>query len=71
MLENTNCEYGRYDSFTLRDMTHNLKSWRKNYPDKDANTSNPMPYEDFFLDVDDNGMLDIIREDQEARDFLR
>jgi uncharacterized phage-associated protein len=66
VLTNVNNEYGRYDSFTLCDITHKLKAWDKNYPDKNSNTSNPLPYEDFFLDLKDDSILDIIRDNQES-----
>ena len=66
ILEKVNNEYGRYDPFTLRDMTHELKAYKKNYPDSNANTSNPLPYEDFFLDLKDDSILDIISDNQEA-----
>lgn len=66
VLESVDKQYGKYDQFRLTNITHNLKAWSKNYPDKDENTSRPMPYEDIFLDIEDGGMLDIIRDDQEA-----
>lgn len=65
ILEDTNKKYGSYGPWTLRNMTHDLKAYKKNYPDN-AHTSVPLPYEDFFLDLNDDSILDIIREDQEA-----
>lgn len=66
VLEDVDREYGRYDPWTLRNMTHQLKAYQKNYPPGSSNASLPLPYEDFFLDLEDKGMLRIIREDQEA-----
>ena len=70
VLEHINSEYGRYDTFTLRDLTHQLKAWRACYPDPTVNTSHPLPYEKFFLDLEDDEILDLIREHQETIDFF-
>ena len=67
-LEEVDREFGHLDPFRLSDITHNLKVWSKNNPG--GKTSAPIPYEDFFLDMPDDSMLDIIREDQEAREIL-
>ncbi len=69
-LKATEEEYGAYNTFGLSNITHSLKAWRKNYPGHNKKTSRTLPYEDFFLDLDDDAMLEIIREDQEARDLL-
>ena len=69
ILDTIDARYGRRDRFALRDLTHELRAWRKNYPDPGENTSRPLPYEDFFLDLDDDEMLGIIREHQEAMGF--
>ncbi len=66
VLEDVDRDYGRYDAWTLRNITHQLKAYQKNQPSGSSNASLPLPYEDFFLDFEDNGMLEIIREDQEA-----
>lgn len=66
VLEGIDRDYGKYDRFALADMTHALKAWEKNYPDRNANTSCPLPYEDFFLDLEDASILELIRDDQEA-----
>lgn len=62
--------YGGHDTFRLRDLTHGLRAWRENYPKGDVNTSVDLSYEDFFLDLPDQDMLDIIREDQETGAFF-
>lgn len=66
VLRDINSKYGDMDRFAVRDLTHNFKSWRNNYPDD--NSSHPLPYEDFFLDIPEScqDMLDIIRDRQEA-----
>ncbi len=69
VLEYVDRQFGRYDTFRLRDLTHELEAWKKNYPDPEVNTSYPLPYEDFFLDLHDRDMLELIREHQEAMDF--
>ncbi|HUU17843.1 MAG TPA: Panacea domain-containing protein [Sedimentisphaerales bacterium] len=69
VLQHIDKVYGVHDRFTLRDLTHKLQAWRKNYPNPEENTSYPLPYVDFFDDLRDKGMLEIIIEDQEARDF--
>ena len=70
VLEEINKKYGNCDPWTLRNITHKLKAYQKNYPDH-THTSVPLSYEDFFLDLDDNSILDIIQEDQEARADLK
>jgi uncharacterized phage-associated protein len=70
VLDEIDAEYGKLDAIRLADVTHELKAYRQNYPDRSQRTSRPLPYEDFFLDEGDSAMLDIIREDQEARDLL-
>lgn len=68
-LEETERLYGAFDSFHLRDLTHELKAYTKNDP---GNGSRNLPYEDFFEDLpaDERWMLEIIREDNEARNSL-
>ena len=68
VLHEIDAQYGNCDRFALRNLTHG-KAWQKNYPNPNENTSRPLPYEDFFLDLDDAEMLDIIREHQEAMGF--
>ena len=64
-------EYGFCDPYRLRNMTHELEAWKRNYPDPTENTSRPLPYEDFFLDIGDDGMLETIIDHQEALGTLR
>lgn len=66
ILREINSKYGDMDRYAIRDLTHNFKSWRKNYPND--NSSHPLPYEDFFLDLpaDRQDMLEIIRDRQDA-----
>ncbi|MDK1031588.1 MAG: Panacea domain-containing protein [Planctomycetia bacterium] len=70
ILEEVNSEYGRMDSISLADLTHHMQLWQKNFPDPAARTSRPIPYEDFFLEDGDKSMLELIREHQEAMEFL-
>jgi uncharacterized phage-associated protein len=70
ILEQIDKQYGKHDPFVLAEITHRLKAWDVNYPNKDANTSNPLPYEDFFLDLQGDSILELIRDDQEAWDAL-
>lgn len=67
VLKMVNQEYGDFDTFTLRDITHSLKAWKQNDP---GDSSKPLPYEDFFLDLEDSDVLSIIQEDQEAMEFF-
>lgn len=60
-------EYGKLSSGALRNMTHELKAYKRNYREGSGIKSFALPYEDFFLDVPDDGILDIMRDDQEAR----
>jgi len=69
VLDRINSLHGNRDTFALRDLTHNLRAWSKNYPNPTDNTSRPLPYEDFFLDLEDKEMLEVIREHQEAMGF--
>ncbi len=66
VLREINTKYGDMDEFTLSTITHNYAAWRKNYPGD--NSSHPLSYEDFFLDIpeDRQEMLHIIRDRQEA-----
>ena len=70
VLRETNNEFGAWDTFRLRDLTHRFVAWEKNY--KGENSSYPLPYEDFFADLPDEqrGMLDLITETQEAEKAL-
>jgi uncharacterized phage-associated protein len=64
VLEAIDRTYGRYDSFSLRNLTHQLKAWRQAYPDDGS--SHPLPYEAFFDDLPDRSdVLAVIEEDQE------
>ena len=67
ILEHVNREYGRHDGIRLKDMTHQLEAYRKNFQHGSSRKSFRLPYEDFFLDLSDDEMLAVIREDQEAR----
>ncbi|RJO69658.1 MAG: DUF4065 domain-containing protein [Myxococcales bacterium] len=69
-LRTINTSMGSMDSNRLRNRTHGLKAWKNNYPDPSENTSRPLPYEDFFLDLDNSEILEIIRDDQEVREML-
>jgi uncharacterized phage-associated protein len=70
ILRVVNDTYGPLDGWRLRDLTHETKSWTKNY--KGGNSSYPLPYEDFFEDLDpeDSEMLELIAESQEAEKAL-
>ena len=67
VLAQVDRKYGGLSSFALRDMTHRLRAYKKNYRPGTGTESFALPYEDFFLDIPDDGMLDIIRDDQKAR----
>lgn len=69
-LNYANTTYGNKDSWHLRELTHQLEAWKRNYPDVTQNTSHALPFEDFFLDDGPAEMLDIMKEDQEIRDLL-
>jgi uncharacterized phage-associated protein len=66
VLDDVYSRYGHMDGFQLRDMTHQLKAYKKNDPPK--NGRKELPYEDFFLDLDPEAqqMLKIIHDEQEA-----
>lgn len=70
VLRDVNTEFGDYDRFALRNRTHRYNSWSKNFLGE--NTSYPLPYEDFFLDVPEERrvMLDVIRDTQDAWGLL-
>jgi len=68
-LGHANDLFGHLDTFSLRNLTHKLKAWSKNYLRPSENTSYPLPYEDFFLDLDDDEILEIILDHQESLDF--
>jgi len=66
VLREVNCRYGNLDRFALADLTHKLKAWVKNYPNPTAKTSRPLPYEDFFLDLPNDEMLEFVQENHQA-----
>jgi uncharacterized phage-associated protein len=57
--------YGSHDGWSLRNKTHILKCYQKNVLCKNEKRK-LLPYEDFFLDADNQAMLDIIRDEQQA-----
>lgn len=64
-------KYGRIDKWKLRDMTHKLKAYKKNEPQKGS--CKAMPYEDFFEDLDEQSRktLAMIIDEQKAwADFM-
>ena len=66
VLREVNDRYGNLDRFALADLTHKLKAWVRNYPNLTANTSRPLPYEDFFLDLPNDEMLEFVQENHQA-----
>ena len=70
VLKEINDQYGPWDTFRLRDLTHRFVAWSKNH--KGDKSSYPLPYEHFFDDLpaEDREMLDLIRETQEAEEAL-
>jgi uncharacterized phage-associated protein len=63
--------YGHLDGFRLRDLTHELKAYKKNIPPKGSRCE--LPYEDFFEDYppQKRGMLNVILDEREAwADFI-
>jgi uncharacterized phage-associated protein len=68
-IDNVVSEMGELSGQQLEDKSHQYELWKKNYPG--GKTSALIPYEDFFLDAKDReGMIEILHEDQEARDLL-
>jgi uncharacterized phage-associated protein len=71
ILDNIYQAYGHLDGFKLRDITHELKAYKKNTPPQGSRSE--LPYEDFFEDYPENerGMLNVILDEQEAwADFI-
>jgi uncharacterized phage-associated protein len=58
--------YGHLDQWKLSDITHDFIAYKKNAPPE--NSRSPLPYEDFFLDYDEETkkMLQLIADEQEA-----
>ena len=69
VLDMTYAQYGHIDSIRLSKMTHGLEVYKKNKPEQGGRK--PISYDDFFLDLHDAGMLEIIREDQEIRGIFQ
>jgi len=67
ILEDVNKQLGHKDQFALSDSTHEWESWKKNYQEQGQGKKFPLSYEDFFLDAESDEMLDIIKEDQAAK----
>lgn len=74
VLEEVDREYGLKDAITLRGLTHELKVYAKNWRADSGPRAFPIAYEDFFDDLPQGdprrAMLDIMREDCEARESL-
>ena len=70
VLRETDDQYGSWDTFRLRDLTHEFVAWSNNY--KDGTSPRPIPYEHFFDDLppEEREMLDLILDDQEAEAAL-
>ena len=66
ILEAIEQKYGHYDRFKLRDLTHELKAYKQNDPEAKGVGRLPLSYEDFFLDLDDTSILELIYDNQEA-----
>jgi uncharacterized phage-associated protein len=66
VLDDIYRKYGHLDGFHLRDLTHELKAYKKNVPRKGSN--HRLPYKDFFEDYprSKRGMLKIILDEQQA-----
>ena len=67
ILEDVNDRLGHMDQFALSDSTHGWESWKKNYQEQSQGKKFPLSYEDFFLDAESDDMLEIIKEDQAAK----
>ncbi len=61
-------KYAHIESIKLSRLTHALKVWRKNEPQPGSRKC--IPYEDFFLDLDNTQMLKVIRENQQIRSIF-
>lgn len=57
VLEETYKRYGHIDSVRLSLMTHKLKVWKKNEPERGGRK--PITYEDFFEDLRDDGIYTV------------
>jgi uncharacterized phage-associated protein len=66
VLDDIYRKFGHLDGFQLRDLTHELKAYKKNVPGKGSNRR--LPYEDFFVDYPKSkrNMLKIILDEQQA-----
>jgi uncharacterized phage-associated protein len=68
-LHAANGKWGHFDGFSLRNITHQLEAWKKNY--LGDRSSYPLPYEDFFLDIEPaDGVRELLEEDDEDRRAL-
>ncbi len=66
-LASVNARYGAMDGFRLRDLSHAYRLWTDNWRDDASRKSFAIPFEDFFKDADAPAMLDILRDDNDAR----
>lgn len=66
VLDDIYKKFGHLDQWKLSEITHDFKAYKKNEPPEGGRC--PLPYEDFFLDFDDEArkMLELINEEQEA-----
>jgi uncharacterized phage-associated protein len=71
VLQQIDDDFGKLDTWLLRDHTHLFELWKNNFPG--GNSSSTIPYEDFFLDADEGekALLELIRDHSEAESLLR
>lgn len=66
IIDKIDAEFGPCAAKKLSTLTHELSCYTKNFKEDSEAKRFFLPYEDFFLDLPDKGILGVIREDQEA-----
>ena len=66
ILDEVYSKFGHIDSVKLGLFSHNFKAWKNNEPPEEGRKF--IPYEDFFEDNEDKTMMEVIMDDQDARD---
>ena len=67
ILDTINQQYGKVHWWTLRNLTHLLAEYIKNWRRKqEGSKRHPIPYEDLFNHKRDKAILDVIHDDKEA-----
>jgi len=70
ILEQISEKYKNLTGIQLRVISHQLKAYKNNWQDNHVSRSFNLPYDSFFDDIEDRSMLDLIYDNQVAKQTL-